>query len=55
MYDITNINSFNSVPKWIQIIREIKDTPIILVGNKSDLNRERVVSKEQGKELKENL
>ena len=53
MYDITNINSFNSVPKWIQIIREIKDTPIILVGNKSGLNRDRVVSKEQGNEFKE--
>lgn len=59
MYDITNINSLNNVPKWIQTIRANRwiqsrgDIPIILVGNKKDLKRNRVVSNEQGDEIKE--
>jgi GTPase SAR1 family protein len=59
MYDITNINSLNNIPKWIQTIRENKwlqargEIPIILVGNKSDLSRDRIVSKEEGKLIKE--
>jgi small GTP-binding protein len=58
-YDITNVNSLSNVPVWIQTIKEHKwiqsrgDFPIILVGNKIDLERERVVSKERGNELKE--
>jgi len=58
-YDITNINSLINVPKWIQTIKENKwilsrgDFPIILVGNKNDLERNRAVSKERGNELKE--
>ncbi|MFX1574239.1 MAG: Rab family GTPase [Promethearchaeota archaeon] len=58
IYDMTNINSMNSVPKWIQIIRTNKwiqsrgYIPIILVGNKSDLEENRVVSKEEAIKLK---
>ncbi len=58
MYDITNINSMNSVPKWIHTIRANKwvqsrgDIPILLVGNKFDLKENRVVSKEEGIKIK---
>ena len=43
--------SFNDIPKWINKIRELKhnkDFPIILIGNKIDLENERVINKEQG-------
>ena len=58
MYDIANINSMKSVPKWIQTLRENKwiqsrgDIPILLVGNKLDLQENRVVSKEEGIKIK---
>ncbi len=53
LYDITNTNSMKNIPKWIQRIRENKwiqsrgDIPILLVGNKLDLQENRVVSKEE--------
>ena len=43
--------SFNDISKWINKIRELqhnKDFPIILIGNKIDLENERVINKEQG-------
>ena len=59
MYDVTKTDSLNNLPKWIQIIKanrfiqSRKDFPIMLVGNKKDLERNRVVSKEKGNEIKE--
>ena len=46
--------SFNDIPKWVNIIRELKhnkDFPIILIGNKIDLENERKVSKKEGEEF----
>ena len=50
MYDITNIETFRAITEWIEIIREIKpnDFPIILIGNKCDLESERKIPKEEG-------
>ena len=50
MYDITNIETFRAITEWIEIIREIKpnDFPIILIGNKCDLENERKIPKEEG-------
>ena len=55
MYDITNIESFDSIPNWITSIKDIKgySFPIILLGNKIDLELERKISKEQGQKLAE--
>ncbi|NVM17219.1 MAG: GTP-binding protein [Candidatus Lokiarchaeota archaeon] len=48
MYDITNLKSLDNIPEWTQIIREhAGDIPILLVGNKLDLEKSRVVSKEE--------
>ncbi len=51
MYDITDVNSFKCIPGWIKSISEAKgeDFPIILIGNKCDLNQERKITKEEGK------
>ncbi|GFY67214.1 ras-related protein Rab-18A [Trichonephila inaurata madagascariensis] len=37
VYDVTNINSFSKLPKWLSKLKEINETaPIIIVGNKID-------------------
>ena len=55
IYDITKKETFNAIPMWIESIRELKgnDFPIILIGNKSDLEEEREVETEKGKKLAE--
>ena len=47
VYDITNENSFNNLKIWVKSIKEEcgKQIPILIVGNKNDLNEERVVDK----------
>ena len=53
IYDITNKESFDSIPKWLKEISDIKNDDIILVliGNKIDLEKERVISFEEGKKF----
>ena len=53
MYDITNQTSFDSIAEWMDNIRKAKAEgfPIVLVGNKCDLEEMRVISKEEGEEL----
>lgn len=57
MYDITNEESFNSVQDWLTQIKTYSwdNAQIILVGNKSDMEDERVISFERGKQLAEHL
>jgi len=53
MYDITSQTSFDSISEWMENIRKIKNEqfPIVLVGNKCDLEDKRVISKEEGEDL----
>ena len=53
MYDITNRDSFEKISTWMNDIFKYKekDFPVILVGNKYDLENERKVSKEEGQSL----
>ena len=49
MYDISNEESFNHLNKWIEHIKENSSgSPVILIGNKSDLEKQSKVSKENG-------
>jgi len=51
VYSITSQSSFNDLHELVEQIFRIKDTndvPLILVGNKFDLEDERVVSIDQG-------
>jgi small GTP-binding protein len=50
MYSITNRRSFELISEWINNIYDLKDreTPIILIGNKCDLEDQRKVSREEG-------
>ena len=49
MYDITNYSSLAHVDDWLSVVAEVEEEfPIILVGGKLDLERERKVSKQEG-------
>ncbi|XP_053559125.1 GTP-binding protein Rit1 [Bombina bombina] len=53
-YSITDRRSFHEVREFKQLIYRVRrtgDTPVVLVGNKSDLSRLRQVSKEEGTSL----
>jgi Ras-related protein Rab-6A len=49
IYDITNRQSFQSVAKWIDDARNLREDEclIVLAGNKCDLNSHRQVSTEE--------
>jgi len=54
VYDITNKTSFKNLKKWLSDLdKYCGKVPIILVGNKSDLNTERKISTNQGSEFAE--
>ena len=57
VYDITQKNTFESLEKWVNDLKSAGDPKItiILIGNKSDLEETRQVSKEQGEEKAKNL
>jgi GTPase SAR1 family protein len=59
VYDITKYESFESVKKWIEGIREhaSPNVVIVIVGNKLDLkkNYEQVVTTNEGKKLASQL
>lgn len=49
VYDITSRESYNSVEKWMQDARELRDVDqalIVLAGNKADLVGDEVVDAE---------
>ena len=47
LYDLTNLKSLEQTPQWIQIVRNnAGNIPILLVGNKSDLVRQREITNE---------
>ena len=55
MYDITNKSTFDSIPEILKTIEEEKgkDFPMILIGNKIDLENKREIKKEEAEELAE--
>ena len=57
VYSIDNEQSFENIRyKWINDIKDhinISEVPIILVGNKKDLENERIISKEEGRKVAE--
>ena len=55
-YDVTDRSSFNSLGKWLTDVRDnvVKDTFLIICGNKIDLNKRAVLKEEGIKFAKEN-
>ncbi|XP_014870813.1 RAB3D, member RAS oncogene family, b [Poecilia latipinna] len=57
MYDVSNQDSFGAVQDWATQIKTYSwdNTQVILVGNKCDLEDERVIATEDGQRLAEEL
>ena len=57
VYDITNQESFDKIEFWYQSVKQkaSNDVSIILVGNKCDLEEQRVITKEKGEEKAKEL
>ena len=55
IYDISDRESFDSMPKWIQEVIDVKNTDsvLVLIGNKNDLEKDRKVTYEEGKKFAE--
>ena len=55
IYDITDRESFDSMPKWIQEVLQVKNSEavFVLIGNKIDLEDKRQISSEEGKKFAE--
>lgn len=53
IYDITNITSFNNIKLWITQIKEnsLSQVKIIVVGNKLDLQNNKVVKEDEVKKI----
>ena len=49
IYDITNEASYNNLKSWVKLIKEEcgKHMQLIILGNKSDLDAERKISKDE--------
>lgn len=55
IYDITNKQSFINVENWVKCVKDeiTKKIPIYLIGNKSDLENQRVINSEDGENMAE--
>ena len=57
VYDVTDEKSFNNIPKWIQKTQELASANVqkMLVANKCDLKKQRLITREKGEQLAEDL
>ncbi len=56
MYDITNYSSIKNVEKWLTLFKDNlsndkKKIPLLMVGGKLDLHKERVISRKYAKKI----
>ena len=53
VYDITDAKSYNNISKWLRAIQEHANPNVekIILGNKCDMDEDRVISKEKGESL----
>ena len=54
MYDLTNRDSFENISNWLDLISQnVTNKTIILIGNKLDLEDQRIVSETEGEKIAE--
>jgi len=53
VYDITNVRTFDNISRWVQntVDHAEQDCVKMIVGNKSDLEEKRLISRNRGQEL----
>jgi len=56
MYDITNYSSIKNIKKWLTLFNDSlsndkKKVPLLMVGGKLDLHKERVISRKYAKKI----
>jgi len=53
VFDVSNLESFSKLPVWLEEVRNYTSdkTPIVMVGNKIDLEQRRMVSKEMAQKF----
>ena len=56
MYDITNYSSINNLEKWLTLFNDSlsndkKKVPLLMVGGKLDLSKERMISRRSAKKI----
>jgi len=56
MYDITNYSSIKNIEKWLTLFKDNlsndkKKIPLLMVGGKLDLHKERVISRKYAKKI----
>ena len=44
VFDMTDANSLEGAMRWIKQIQDVKDMPMIMVGNKAELEEYRILS-----------
>ena len=56
-YDITVIESFESLESWVNELKESSDQniPLLVLGNKKDLEDQRIVSTQKGEDFSEKI
>eukprot|EP01126_Amoeba_proteus_P007140 TRINITY_DN12543_c0_g1_i2.p1 TRINITY_DN12543_c0_g1~~TRINITY_DN12543_c0_g1_i2.p1 ORF type:complete len:404 (-),score=92.73 TRINITY_DN12543_c0_g1_i2:129-1340(-) len=50
VYSIADASSFKSIAKWLSELESVNSIPTLLVGNKSDLTKDRKVTGKEGEE-----
>jgi Ras-related protein Rab-6A len=54
IYSVDSRESFDALPQWIHFLQNTADPPLIVVGNKTDLEG-RVVSENEGKQFADGI
>lgn len=57
VYDVTDEKSFKNIPKWVQKTQELANPNVqkMLVANKCDLKKQRLITREKGELLAQDL
>lgn len=55
VFDLTKEKSYKNLTKWLSQIEQNKPCPLVIVGNKVDLENERVIYDENIEELNTNF
>ncbi len=57
IYDITRRDTFDSVKHWVADYRSVRgeDKPVVIIGNKIDLEEQRTISTKEGQALADSI